>query len=467
MNWLDTKRALFYTPIMMENKNISSLLSEIKKGRYQTIILAIPDMQGRLVGKRLTARHFSQSVAQHGTHACAYLLTVDMEMDPVAGYELTSWSTGYQDFTLMPDATSWRSLAWLPGTAMVLCDVVDHDHQPIAVSPRQVLRQQILRAKQKGYTLKMASELEFYLFRETYESAAKKNWTGLEHHGSYIEDYHILQGTREEYVIGEIRNQMEASGIPVESSKGEWGPGQHEINLEYSSPLSMADRHVIYKHGAKEIAMQKGCALTFMAKFDSRLAGSSCHIHSSVWDLAGKRPLFVSKGGEPSPIFNWFLGGTMMLARELSYFYAPTTNSYKRYQSATFAPTRIAWARDNRTCGFRIVGEGNSLRIENRIPGADANPYLAFAATIAAGLYGIENKIDPPPRMEGNAYESSLKPVPKTLAEAVELLEGSVIAREILGDTVYRHYLHAAKSEASAHDRAVTDWEKGRLFERI
>ena len=451
---------------MTETKKAAALLAEIKKGTVHTIILAMPDMQGRWVGKRITARHFAETIAAHGTHACAYLLTVDMEMDPVPGYELTSWAKGYQDFTLAPDYATWRALPWQPGTALVICDALDDKNNAIKVSPRQVLKDQVARAAAAGFSLKMASELEFYLFRETYESAQKKNWTALEHYGTYIEDYHILQGTRVEPVVGEIRNQMEAAGVPVECSKGEWGPGQHEINLEYSTPVDMADKHTIYKHGAKEIAMQKGCALTFMAKFDSRLAGSSCHIHASLWDRAGKTSAF-SAGGKPTDNFRWFLGGQMALARELSYFYAPTTNSYKRYQAATFAPTRIAWARDNRTCGFRVVGGGNSLRIENRIPGADANPYLAFAATIAAGLHGIKNKIAPPAEVKGNAYESALLPVPKTLAEAAALLEGSKAARAAFGDEVFTHYLHTAKAEVAAHDRAVTDWEKGRNFERI
>ncbi|MEK7382298.1 MAG: glutamine synthetase family protein, partial [Elusimicrobiota bacterium] len=384
---------------MSDINKSETLLAQIKRGTFHTIILAFPDMQGRWMGKRMTARHFAQTAAEHGTHACAYLLTVDMEMDPVPGYELTSWTKGYQDFSMVPDYGTWRALPWQPGTALVICDVFNGEHHPVKVAPRQVLKDQVLRAWEFGYTLKMATELEFYLFRETYESASKKNWIGLEPHGAYIEDYHILQGTRVEHVVGEIRNQMEAAGVPVECSKGEWGPGQHEINLEYSTPVEMADRHTIYKHGAKEIAMQKGCALTFMAKFDAKLAGSSCHIHASLWDRVGKKPAFF-EGGKPSQKFRWFLGGMMSLAREFSFFYAPTTNSYKRYQAATFAPTRIAWAKDNRTCGLRVVGEADSLRIENRIPGADANPYLALAATIAAGLHGIENKIEPPAELK-------------------------------------------------------------------
>jgi glutamine synthetase len=452
---------------MTTTRTLAALASAVKKGTVRTVILAMPDMQGRWMGKRFTGRHFVAAVAAHGTHACAYLLTVDMEMEPLPGFALTSWDKGYQDFGLVPDYGTWRLLPWQPGTALVIADVADETGRPIESAPRQVLKRQIARAAAKGYSLKMASELEFYLFRESYESAQAKNWTGLAHHGAYIEDYHILQGTREEPVIGAIRDGMEAAGVPVECSKGEWGPGQHEINLEYSTPVEMADRHTIYKHGAKEIAMQKGCALTFMAKFDSRLAGSSCHIHASLWDKAGKRSAFWA-GGKPTKEFRWFLGGQLALARELSLFFAPTTNSYKRYQAATFAPTRIAWARDNRTCGFRVVGEGDSLRIENRIPGADVNPYLAFAATIAAGLYGIEKRLEPPAALEGNAYESkSVKPVPKTLAEAIALFAASKPAREALGAEVFEHYLHAARAEAAAHDRAVTDWEKGRLFERV
>lgn len=453
---------------MANTKLPDAALRALRSGTVHTVMMVFPDMQGRWMGKRVTARYFLENAAGHGSHACAYLLTVDMEMDPVPGYELTSWAQGYNDFLMAPDFSTWRPVPWQPGTAMVICDLYTADGRaPIEVAPRRVLQRQLERAAAKGFSLKMASELEFYLFRETYESAQKKQWHNLEHHGTYIEDYHMLQGARIEYVVGEIRNQMEKAGVPVETSKGEWGPGQHEINLGYAGPVEMADWHTIYKHGAKEICMQKGAALTFMAKFDSRLAGSSCHIHASLWDKAGKKPLFW-EGGKPSKLFRHFLAGQMALARELSYFYAPTVNSYKRYQSATFAPTRIAWASDNRTCGFRIVGEGSGFRIENRIPGADVNPYLAFAATVAAGLYGIEKRLEPPPELRGNAYEAeSVKPVPKTLTEAIALLEGSKAAREAFGDTVFKHYLHTAKAEQAAFDRAVTCWERERNFERI
>jgi glutamine synthetase len=384
----------------------------------------------------------------------------------VSRYALTSWTRGYQDFLLQPDAATTRYPAWLPGSALIVCDVQDDHGKPIAAAPRHVLRRQLERAAAAGYSVKMASELEFYLFRETYESAQKKAWHNLEHYGHYIEDYHILQGTKEEFVVGEIRNQMERTGIPVETSKGEWGPGQHEINLGYAGALEMADWHTIYKHGAKEIAMQKGVSLTFMAKYDSKLAGSSCHIHTSLWDKAGRKALFM-EGGKASKLFRHFLGGQMALARELAYFYAPTVNSYKRYQSLTFAPTRIAWAADNRTCGFRTVGEGSSYRIENRNPGADVNPYLAFAATIAAGLHGIENEIEPPAEMKANAYESQAPSVPKTLTESIALLEKSKAARAAFGDEVFEHYLHTARAEQAAFDRAVTCWERERNFERV
>lgn len=442
------------------------LLKKIETGEIHTVLLVFPDMQGRWMGKRATGRHFAETVAGHGTHACAYLLTVDMEMDPVPGYALTSWERGYQDFLLVPDESTVRYPAWLPGSALVICDVQDDAHKPIEAAPRQVLKAQLARAEKLGYSVKMASELEFYLLRETYESASKKRFHDLETFGAYIEDYHILQGTKEEFVVGDIRNLMEKTGIPVETSKGEWGPGQHEINLGFSGALEMADWHTLYKHGAKEIAMQKGVSLTFMAKYDAKLAGSSCHIHTSLWDKTGRKALF-SEGGKPGKLFSQFLAGQMALARELSFFYAPTINSYKRYQSATFAPTRIAWARDNRTCGFRVVGEGSSLRIENRIPGADVNPYLAFAATIAAGLYGIEHKLQPPPELSGNAYEADVTPVPKTLREAIGLLEKSKAARAAFGETVFEHYLHTARAEQAAFDRAVTCWERERNFERV
>lgn len=444
---------------------LDEILRAIRAGEIHTVALVFPDMQGRWMGKRVTARHFAESAAAHGTHACAYLLTADMEMDPVPGFALTSWEKGYNDFHLACDPGAVFRPAWLPGSALIVCDLFDDAGRPVEVSPRRVLQRQVERAAKAGFSLKMASELEFYLFRESYESAKRKNFHDLETFGWYIEDYHMLQGTKEEFVVGDIRNLMEATGIPVETSKGEWGPGQHEINLGYGEPVLTADRHTVYKHGAKEIAISKELALTFMAKYDSKLAGSSCHIHASLWDKIGKKPLFW-EGGKPTKLFRWFLGGQMRLAREFSFFFAPTVNSYKRYQSSTFAPTRIAWGRDNRTCGFRVVGEAHSARIENRLPGADCNLYLAFAATIAAGLYGIENEIEPPSELKGNAYEAKTTPVPRTLQEAIGLLEGSKAAKQAFGDEAFAHYLHAAKAEMAAYDRAVTCWERERGFER-
>ena len=452
---------------MKRTLTLNELLGQIRRGAVETVLLVFPDMQGRWMGKRLTGRFFAET-AKKGTHACVYLFTVDMEMNPLPGFELTSWEKGYGDFHMVPDFSTIRPIPWLDKSVLIVCDAYDEHGKPVDIAPRTVLKRQIERAKAKGFLVKTASELEFYLFKETFESARQKNYLHLDHHGWYIEDYHMLQGTREEYVVGEIRRQMEAAGIPVECSKGEWGPGQHEINLGYTDALEMADRHTVYKHGAKEIAMARGSSLTFMAKFDSALAGSSFHLHSSLWDPAGRRALFWDAAKKrPTDHFRHFLGGLMSLARELSIFYAPTINSYKRYQSATFAPTRIAWAHDNRTCGFRLVGEGDAFRVENRIPGADANPYLAFAATIAAGLYGIEHKIEPPKELHGDAYNANVAHVPSSLEEAVGLFEKSKAAREAFGEGVVKHYLHAANAEVDAWKKAVTGWERERYFERI
>ncbi|MBI2069217.1 MAG: glutamine synthetase [Elusimicrobia bacterium] len=436
-------------------------------GEIDTILMVFPDMQGRWMGKRVTAPYFLDQAADSGVHACAYLLTADMEMEPLPGFNLTSWSQGYQDFHLVPDWTTARVLPWLPKTGLVICDLNTEAGKPIEVAPRQILKRQIERLSGLGLRAKTASELEFYLFKETYETAQAKKFHDLATFGSYIEDYHILQGTKEEPVNRDIRNLMEPAGVPVEFSKGEWGPGQHEINLRYADALEMADRHTVYKHGAKEIAMSKNLCLTFMAKYDSRLAGSSFHLHSSLWDITGKKSKFW-EGQSPTKTFRWWLGGQMALAREFALFFAPSVNSYKRYQAGTFAPTRIAWGHDNRTCGFRIVGHGPSYRVENRIPGADANPYLAFAATIAAGIYGIEHKIEPPAETKTNAYESKGVPeVPKSLHEAIAALEKSKVAKQALGEGVIEHYLHAARLELAAFERTVTCWERERYFERI
>ena len=472
-----------------------SLESLVRSGEIDTVLTVMPDGYGRLLGKRIVGRHFVDRVLEDGVHACVYLFTVDMEMEPLPGFTLTSWERGYGDMKLVPDLATLRVIPWLPKTALVFCDVYgEDDGAPIEEAPRWVLKRQIERAAAQGYLVKTAAEFELYCFRETFEQARAKRYHGLTPVSDYLEDYHILQTTKEEPLVRAIRNGMEAADVPVETSKGEWGRGQEEINLVYAEALEMADRAALYKHGAKEIAHLQGCSLTFMAKYDMGAAGSSFHLHSSLWDRTGTTPLFASpraaKGAPPASslsdhpgrrgekrsdtnaagpaLFGQWLAGQLALARELAYFYAPGVNSYKRYQSGSFAPTRIAAGWDNRTCGFRLCGEGASFRVENRIPGADANPYLAFAATIAAGLHGIETKLEAPKLYAGNAYEDATLPqVPKTLREAIAELEQSRVARVALGDRVVEHYVHAARLEQQAFDQAVTDWELIRNFERI
>ncbi len=454
---------------MPGNLDVRTLRDLVQDGEMDTVLVAFPDMQGRLMGKRVTGHYFLDHVERDGIHACAYLLTVDVDMEPLPGFRLASWNTGYQDFRAVLDLTTLRRIPWLEKTALVLCDLVSEEGEPVEESPRRILHRQVERAQAMGFVPMMASELEFYLFKDSFETARQKGYHDLVPFGAYLEDYHILQTTREEPIIRAIRNGMEAAAIPVEFSKGEWGAGQEEINLRYAEAMEMADRHTIYKNGVKEIAHLKGHAVTFMAKYDMKQAGSSFHLHASLWDLEGRRNLFVQSGARPgSGLFQQFLAGQLALAREFSLCYAPYVNSYKRYQAGSFAPTRIAWGWDNRTCGFRICGQGNALRVENRMPGADANPYLAFAATIGAGLYGIEQGLPLPPIFEGNAYESTTVPqVPRTLREAIAEFERSKAARKAFGDTVVEHYLHAARLEQDAYDRAVTGWELTRNFERI
>ncbi|MBI2459938.1 MAG: glutamine synthetase [Candidatus Rokubacteria bacterium] len=421
------------------------------------------------MGKRVVGRYFLDHVAEEAIHACAYLFTVDVDMEPLPGYKFASWRTGYQDVKAVPDLGTLRRIPWLPKTALVFCDVFTEEGEPVEIAPRTILRRQVERAREAGFRVMMGSELEFYLFREGFEAARAKRYHDLVPFSQYLEDYHILQTTKEEAVIREIRNAMEGAAVPVEFSKGEWGCGQEEINLRYAEALEMADRHTLYKHGVKEIAHAHGMAVTFMAKYDMAAAGSSFHLHSSLWDAQGKRNLFSERGKRSgSALFRHWLAGQTALARELAYFYAPYVNSYKRYQAGSFAPTRIVAGWDNRTCGFRLCGEGQGFRVENRIPGADANPYLAFAATIAAGLHGIAKKLDPPPLYEGSAYDDpGLPEVPKTLREAIEALEGSKVAREAFGQEAVEHYLHTARLEQEAFDKAVTCWELMRNFERI
>lgn len=452
--------------------DLEQLKRMVSDEEIDTIVVCFPDMYGRLVGKRVTGRFFVDEVAEHGMHACDYLLACDMDMDPVPGYAFTSWAKGYGDFHPIPDFNTLRVASWQERTAIVLCDVYYADrHVLVPFAPRSILKEQIDRAAHRGYTAFGASELELYLFKDSYETAAQKSFVNLEPIGRTIEDYHILQGTKEEFVVGAIRSHLERSGIPVESSKGEWGPGQQEIGLRYADLLEMADRHTLYKTAAKEIAWKAGRAVTFMAKWDERYAGSSCHIHASLWGDEGKTPLFAgSESLGPlrcSPIFRHFLGGWMAHIGEVFPFYAPYPASYKRYVAGSFAPTGIAWSVDNRTAGFRIVGSGPSLRIECRAAGADANVYLAFAATLAAGLDGIEKKIEPPAMFDGDVYAAQDLPhVPHTLNEAIVALDGSRWARETFGAEVIDHYLHFFRTEQRKFDAAVTDWERRRYFEQ-
>ena len=447
------------------------LRAKVESGEIDTVIVAFADHYGRLHGKRFDAEFFLTDVQANGTHACDYLLTVDMEMNPVPGYEYASWEQGYGDFHLVPDLDTLRTAAWSERTALVLCDVHDTaTHDLVPVAPRSILRRQIEAAANLGLTAKAASELEYYLYEDSYRDAAELRYADLTPAGWYIEDYHLLQGAREERYNGPVRRALAASGIPVENSKGEWGRGQHEMNIRYTDALAMADRHSIMKLAMKEIADSLGLSVTFMAKPHADEAGSSCHIHLSLW--RGNESAF-SGDKELGPVrcsdeFRWFLGGWMALLPELMPFFAPTVNSYKRYQPGSWAPVGIAWSYDNRTAGFRVVGSGRSLRIECRIPGADVNPYLAYAAALAAGLDGIRNKTEPPPIFEGDVYQAAeLHRVPHTLREAQRLFSESTFAREAFGEDFHAHYAHFYDQEATAYDNAVTDWERWRYFERI
>ena len=453
---------------------IAELRQMITAGQIDTILAVFPDLYGRLMGKRITADFFLDYTLDDGMHACDYLLTADMEMDVVEGYDFANWSTGYGDVHCIPDLATLRHITWLDRTALVVCDLWTDDHQPVPVAPRSVLRGQLQALAAAGFGAKVGTELEFYLFKDSYEEAQTKGFENHETAGSYLEDYHILQGTKAEAYHGTVRRQMSASGIPVEFSKGEWGPGQHEINLRYADALEMADRHALYKHGCKEIAWAQDASVSFMAKWHTDLAGSSMHLHLSLWDPDGQVNLFagdeVIGPGQTltaSPTFRHFLGGWMHHARALMPFYAPYPNSYKRYVHQSWAPTVLGWSRDNRTAGFRIVGEGPSLRIECRIPGADANPYLAIAATIAAGLDGIAHQRQPPDLFTGDVYGAAKLPrVCATLHEAIDELGDSQMLRSAFGDTVVEHYPHFFRTEQRKYDESVTTWERARYFER-
>jgi glutamine synthetase len=438
-----------------------ALVDSVNRGEVDTVVVAFTDMQGRLMGKRVQAEFFLEEMeAGHSIEGCNYLLALEMEMDPVPGYEMASWERGYGDFAMVPDFASLRRIPWLEGTALVLCDVAWNDGTPVRPSPRQVLRSQVDRARSMGFEAMFGSELEFYLIRQTYAEAHAQHYRDLTPSVPYILDYHILATSYDEPFIRSVRNSMQAAGIRVESSKGEAWPGQQEINFRYSDAVTMADNHAIYKNGIKELAHQHGCSVTFMAKPDHTWIGSSCHIHSSLWQGASS-----AFAGE-SEVFRHYLAGQIAGAAELAVFLAPNINSYKRYAAASWAPTGLAWGYDNRTCGFRVVGHGDGLRIENRIPGADANPYLAFAAILAAGLHGIEDKLEPPPAHEGNAYESDVRRFPSTLRDAITALEKGAMARAAFGDDVVDHYLNYARTEQRLYDRVVTCYERERFYER-
>lgn len=438
----------------------------VRTGDVDTVVVAFADSYGRLLGKRVDAGFFVDETLRVGTHVCDYLLTVDMEMEPMSGYAVASWDLGYGDVHLVPDLDSLRPAGWAPGTVWVMCDVHDTEsHRPVEVAPRTILRRQVERARAMGLDPRGASELEFFVFTDSYRMAANRGYAGLEPAGWYVEDYHLLQGGRVEPYVGAVRRALRDSGITVESSKGEWGRGQHEINIRYGPVLDMADQHALVKHAMKEIAESRGLSVTFMAKPHGDEAGSSCHLHLSLWDDATNA---FAGDHEPTDVFRWFLGGWMAHAADLMVLAAPTVNSYKRYRDGSWAPTRLAWSRDNRTAGFRVVGHGDGLRIESRIPGADANPYLVHAAALASGLDGIEQQIEPPPPFDGDAYHATDLPrLPRTLGAATERFRHSEFARATFGDTVVDHYAHFFELEVEAYDTAVTDWERNRYFERI
>jgi glutamine synthetase len=438
---------------------VDELRRDVESGAIDTVVVAFTDMQGRLLGKRVHAEFFLEESLEHGIEGCNYLLALEMEMDPVPGYEIASWEGGYGDFGIRVDPATLRRITWLEGTALVLGDVVWHDGSPVRPSPRQVLKAQVERAEALGFTPMFGTELEFYLLKDTYAEAHAKHYRDLSPSVPYILDYHVLATTYDEPFIRQIRNGMHAAGIRVENSKGEAWPGQHEINFRFDDAVTTADNHVVYKNGAKELAHLNGMSITFMAKPDHSWIGNSCHIHGSLW--RGDDPAFTDDA-----LFGSWLAGWVEHAKELAIFLAPNVNSYKRFAAGSWAPTTLAWGEDNRTCGFRIVGHGRSKRVETRIPGGDVNPYLALAALIAAGLDGVERELAPPPKVEGNAYESDADRFPSTLREAIDALERGTFARGALGDDVVDHYLNYARTEQRLFDGVVTCYERERLFER-
>lgn len=447
---------------------VEELHALVAGGEIDTVVLAFPDMQGRLQGKRFAARFFLDEVLEHGTEGCNYLLAVDTEMNTVDGYAMSSWDRGYGDFAMRPDLSTLRRVPWNEGTALLVADLVWNDGSPVVAAPRQILRRQLDRLAALGYTAQVGTELEFIVFKDTYEQAWDASYKGLTPANQYNIDYSVLGTGRIEPLLRRIRNEMQAAGLTVESAKGECNPGQHEIAFKYDEALVTCDQHAIYKTGAKEIASQEGVSLTFMAKYNER-EGNSCHIHLSLTDTDGANVMAGSAQdpGGMSEVMRHFLAGQLAALRDFSLLYAPNINSYKRFQPGSFAPTAVAWGHDNRTCSLRVVGHGRSMRFENRLPGGDVNPHLAVAGLVAAGLYGIEQKLELPEPCAGNAYTAEYAHVPTTLREAAELWENSPIAKAAFGDEVVAHYRNMARVELEAFDAAVTDWELRRSFERM
>ncbi|MFD9486636.1 glutamine synthetase family protein [Streptomyces sp. NPDC059991] len=446
--------------------DIEALRALVASGEIDTVVLAFPDMQGRLQGKRFAARFFLDEVVAHGTEGCNYLLAVDTEMNTVDGYAMSSWERGYGDFAMHSDLATLRRVPWNEGTALLIADLAWNDGSPVVAAPRQILRRQLDRLAELGLTAQVGTELEFIVFRDSYEQAWDADYRGLTPANQYNIDYSVLGTGRIEPLLRRIRNEMAAAGLTVESAKGECNPGQHEIVFRYDEALVTCDQHAVYKTGAKEIASQEGVSLTFMAKYNER-EGNSCHIHLSLTDEEGRN---VMQGDGPegmSPLMRHFLAGQLAALRDFSLLYAPNINSYKRFQPGSFAPTAAAWGHDNRTCALRVVGHGRSMRFENRLPGGDVNPYLAVAGLVAAGLYGVEQQLELPDACTGNAYAGDYEHVPTSLREAAELWENSPIAKAAFGDEVVAHYRNMARVELDAFDAAVTDWELRRSFERL
>ena len=440
---------------------VDELRKAVADGTVDTVILAIADMEGRLQGKRLTGSYFLDQVLEHGAEGCNYLLAVDVEMNTVSGYAMSSWERGYGDFEMKPDMDTLRPIPWHPGTVLVMADLAWADGKDVVASPRQILRRQLARLAERDLVANAGTELEFIVFRNTYEDAWHRGYRDLEPANLYNNDYSMLGGARVEPLLRRIRNEMAAAGMTVENSKGECNLGQHEINFHYGEALAVADDHAIYKNGAKEIAAQEGQSITYMAKFNE-LEGSSCHIHCSLGNADGGNAFAGDR-----QMFDHFVAGQLAGLRDLTLFYAPHINSYKRFAEGSFAPTAVAWGNDNRTCSMRVVGHGEALRVENRLPGADVNPYLALAGMIAAGLHGIDAELPLEPPMDGNAYTSDKPHVPSNLYDARDLFAGSELVRDAFGQEVVDHYLNRAQVELTAWEATVTDWEHYRGFERL